>query len=1089
MGRICATFLSVMIALFLGTAKLSAQSPPPSGAGQIPAQGPQFDSDDYSQNAIAFELVRTLVTTADEEYLVGELSKAQEHYKRASVEIEKVVPEVPLVPEALLALLHAEIDYRTLLLSKQMDFWGYGSTGIFVTNPAVHLKNLEQFSEKLSALNDKIDALIHPVAATQLEDRTAVEQKVDSEIDIDAMTAEKQGAIAEYHRKRMEDLKDRAAHLQEREQFYAQQAQSASSELTALENSNTKLFLSAVGGALSLPVDPASLQGGDLKQNLLNIGSSLLADSDSPLTTSLKGLSQQADDVIQAYQKIESLRGQAQQVQDDLKKVQGLIRDPTVQNLLTVGSSVYSQLPSDQRTSLLDAVAQTKPLFALVGQFNSSSDIRGAVVDFIASQQDLSTHIPDFVKQLVDAKEASLSNWAPGLMSTLMSASQDDAGRVQVLAAVVRSWPSYFVGQLSTAAKQALQTGCSSTDDAILIACLKNGGWSSDLLTLNGGTVLVAGHPAGFDVTSLLNGIQTIAVDRAQAETVLAQLAQNRSDCLRKLLEQAPSRLADDILSKYLPSGPDIEANRKALFDQLINKVPAANLNRVWENLAQVQAGSVTAAQLMASKPNFDFGSHVDAKRISDYVRQHPDRAEQAGTADFLQSGVAGALGAACPTAGVAIKMATMLSNFYAMDSKIKQIDEARHEIETLVTEEVHVYDLIDESTLNLTIAEYDQKIARLSQQAARSQLSLYRDMVQSTIGALQDNRANAMLYSELFFYYAERLRQEYDSLDWSLALWAGTSGGTRGKIAELIRSDPNNLRYAIDSQIHLFDWLNRDIEEQREDLHALTIHWQEITALADSICDRFACRTAGVPLQFELQRSAIIRVSRLVSTEDWQAFRDWQTTKPNTPIDLWFLIHPSADLISSQHENARIVDLEIGGLNPSQGGAPQPVTLSRFELTHPGISYIAVGGKIYRDTQPPRSSTSADAPHALDLSLLKSRWTSAIPVAYDPRFEGYGPFTLWHLRLDPDATNQNIDDVGLQITYQYFTNVTAAHSPYVTAELDAVFNGVSVQLPAQVISTLGNSNDEIATRLQRWRTAARGDGVPLLPFDPRLSK
>jgi hypothetical protein len=1088
MRTIYAIFLTVVFALFLGTWTLLAQAPSPSAASaQIPAQGPQFDSDDYSQNAITFELVRTLVTVADEEYLVGELSKAEEHYKRASVEIAKVVPEVPLVPEALLMLLHAEIDYRTLLLSKQMDFWGYGPTGGFVTNPAVHLKNLEQFSQKLSALNDKIDGLIHPVQGAQLEDRTAVQQKVDSEIDIDAMTAEKQGAIAAYHRKRMEDLKDRASHLQEREQFYAQQAQSASSELTALENSNTKLFLSAVGGALSLPVDPTSLQGGDLKQNLLNIGASVLADSDSPLTQSLKGLSQQADDAIQAYQKLESLRSQAQQVQDDLKKVQGLIREPTVQNLLNVGSAVYSQLPGDQRTALLNAVAETKPLFALVGQFNSSSDIRGAVVDFIASQQDFAAQVPDFVRKIIDAKQASLNNWYPGVMAVFIDTVQDDAGRVQVLAAVVRSWPSYFAGQLSSEAKQALQTACSSTNDVTLVACLKSGSWN-DVLTVNGGAVLVAGHPAGFNLSSLLNGVQTAAVDRAQAEAALVQLARDRSDCLRKLLEQTPSRLVDDVLSKYLPTGTDIEQNRKALFDQLINKVPAANASRVWEKLAQVQAGSVTADQLLASKPNFNFGSHVDDKGVSDYVRDHPGSTQQAGTADFLQSGVAGALGTACPTAGVAIKMATMLSNFYAMDSKIKQIDEARHEIEKLVTEEVHVYDLIDESTLNLTIAEYDQKIARLSQQAARSQLNLYRDMVQSTIASLQENRANAMLYSELFFYYAERLRQEYDALDWSLALWAGSSGGTRGKIAQLIRSDPNNLRYAIDSQIHLFEWLNRNIEEQREDLQALTVHWQEIMVLADTICDQFACRTPGVPLQFEVQRSSVIRVSQLMSAADWHAFRDWQTKRPNTPIDLWFLIHPSANLIPSQHENARIVDLQIGGLNESQG-AMQAVTLSRFELIHPGISYIAAGGKIYRDTQPPRSSTSAEAPHPLDLSLLRSRWTSSIPVAYDSRFEGYGPFTLWHLRLDPDVTNQNIGDIGLQITYQYFTQLTAAHSPYVTANLDAVVNGVSVELPASVISTLGNSNDEIATRLQRWRTTSQGDGVPILPFDPRLSK
>jgi hypothetical protein len=1088
MKQICNVSLLFAFSLLFAAIGSTAQSSPSGNGGQIPTPGPQFDSDDFSQNAITFELVRTLVTLADEEFLTGELSKAQDHYKRASVEIGKVVPEVPAVPEALLSLLHAEIDYRTLLLSNQMGFWGYGPTGIFVTNPAVHLKDLEDFSQKLSALNDKIDGLIHPTAATQLEDRTAVEQKIDSDIDIDAMTAEKQGAIVEYHQKRMDDLKDRAQHLQEREQFYAQQAQSADSELTTLENANTKLFLSAVGGALSLPVDPASLQGGDLKQNLLNIGSSMLSDSDSPVSTALKGLSKQADDAIQAYQKFESIRNQAQQFQDDLKKVQGLIREPTVQNLLSVGSSVYSQLPADQRTALINEVSQSKPLFALVGQFGSSTEIRGAIVTFIAGQQDFGSQLPDLVKKIVNANQAGLNGWYYGQISTLINVVQDDSGKAQVMVAAIKSSPAYFTGKLSVEAKQALQTACSSTNDASLIACVGSTSWNGNLISVNGGAILVAGHSTGLDVTTFLNGVQTVTVDEARAEAALLQLVQTRSDCLRKLLEQTPARLTDDILSRYLPAGTDVEANRKALFDRIMNNVASTDAPKIWERLAQVQAGSVTATQLLTSKPSVNLGSRADQKQIADYVQQHPNGAPPSGASDFLQSGVAGALGTACPTAGVAIKMATMLSNFYAMDSKIKQINEARGQIEKLVTEEVHVYDLIDESTLNLTIAQYDQKIALLSQQAARSQLSLYRDMVQSTIATLNDNRANAMLYSELFFYYAERLREEYDALDWSLALWAGAESGTRGKIAQLIRSDPNNLRFAMDSQIHLFDWLNRDVEEQREDLQALTVHWLEITALADNICDQLACRSAATQPQFELQRTSIIRISQLLTTEDRQALKDWQAKRSNTPIDLWFLIHPASNLIPSQHENARIVDLQIGGLTQSQGGTLQPVTLSRFELTHPGISYIALGGKIFRDTQAPRSSTSAQAPHTLDLSLLKSRWTSSIPVAYDSRFEGYGPFTLWHLRLDPDETNYATTDIGLQITYQYFTETSVPHSPYVTAQLDAIFKGVSVTLPSELISTLGNSNEEIALRLQKWRTTS-GNGVPVLPFDPKLAK
>ena len=128
-------------------------------------------------------------------------------------------------------------------------------------------------------------------------------------------------------------------------------------------------------------------------------------------------------------------------------------------------------------------------------------------------------------------------------------------------------------------------------------------------------------------------------------------------------LEQTPSHLVDDVLSRYLPTGADIEANRKALFDHIMNNVGQTDAGKIWERLAQVQPGSVTATQLLTSKPTSGFGSQADHKQIADYVQQHPNGAPQAGSTDFLQAGVAGALGAACPTAGVAIKMATILSN------------------------------------------------------------------------------------------------------------------------------------------------------------------------------------------------------------------------------------------------------------------------------------------------------------------------------------------------------------------------------------------------------------------------------------------
>src|SRR5690348_4417906 len=107
-----------------------------------------------------------------------------------------------------------------------------------------------------------------------------------------------------------------------------------------------------------------------------------------------------------------------------------------------------------------------------------------------------------------------------------------------------------------------------------------------------------------------------------------------------------------------------------------------------------------------------------------------------------------------------------------------------------------------------------------------------------------------------------------FDSLDRALATWVGDPNQERGHITSEIRGDPDWARYALDSEILLYTWLDRSMEGQRLDIKALVTHWQRLAELAKRTCQTHHCdgpeRVVG-----EVGNTDEISIVELLSPQD----------------------------------------------------------------------------------------------------------------------------------------------------------------------------------------------------------------------------
>jgi len=227
-----------------------------------------------------------------------------------------------------------------------------------------------------------------------------------------------------------------------------------------------------------------------------------------------------------------------------------------------------------------------------------------------------------------------------------------------------------------------------------------------------------------------------------------------------------------------------------------------------------------------------------------------------------------------------------------------------------------------------------------------------------------------------------------------------------------------------------------------------------------------------------DVQTTAVLQLSKVVSPAVWQAFQEWQKSGGHESFSFWILLRPSTGIISTKHENARIVDLRLAA---RRNGAEE--TLHSFDLYHPGVSYIPYRGTIHVDILKPDHISSALRPSTLgDTTIrnLKEAWIAKDAPPPASRFAGYGMFTEWRLTLEPDQLNKSLNEVVLQIAYRY----TPAQAD-ATSEAGESFIlrpvGTDLTIEGSTLNALGGQK-QLQDKLLRWRSS-RETNIPPLSF------
>ena len=146
------------------------------------------------------------------------------------------------------------------------------------------------------------------------------------------------------------------------------------------------------------------------------------------------------------------------------------------------------------------------------------------------------------------------------------------------------------------------------------------------------------------------------------------------------------------------------------------------------------------------------------------------------------------------------------------------------------------------------------------------------------------------------------------------MGLWAGYLNRPSDTVVQMIKSDPRNLRLALDPQIHLFGWLDRQGEATRTDVDRLMLHWRQLVRLSKDLCQTQGC-TPGAGRLGQAAQTKLLHLTELVPQGEVLRFRRWQEGSSDERFRTRILMHPALEGFPPAYRNLRFIDLRAGWL------------------------------------------------------------------------------------------------------------------------------------------------------------------------------
>lgn len=704
---------------------------------------------------------------------------------------------------------------------------------------------------------------------------------------------------------------------------------------------------------------------------------------------------------------------------DNIKR---LVREPTTDNLILLGSQVLGHLDEDPAASLRAGVCtlvhKTKPVRALIERARQPGFVSEKVRTVVVSQIG---RLPDFTSQarryagliLANVSPNRRSAWLIDLLDRSYPVGISDAtamrAKRELAEIALRLWPRTLIEQIPQTHRDRLlnelrkRVGIATDDELIdkirLLAIPK--------LDVRLDQVLLLVDEQAFVIGSWLQIKRSIARLRGfelEANRIQGELERAIERLLLNTLvkDKVLAELPFDVMEAKAEELSRSVDGKVALWDRIVEKTEATAgcaAGSAVSEMVDLQIGARTAREVSEAREAAI--RHPESETGGTPAQMQPSPSGgQPGTAEEQMMLQAAEM--AFPGYGTAARLAiSVLKGIQQSQSLARQISDLTKESNRLLQQELQLLETIDAAR----IAVESSKLAGEVSDARRASFLAQYDALSRATQRTGDQQLKALELiarrQPLIFYLAERLREEYDLLDRSISLWGPSGGSVHDAIRTLIENDPQNLRLALDSDIHLYQWLDRDGERNRTDVDRITTHWRQMLRLATDVCTRIGCLPGRSRLA-QVQQTALVDVCELMIEAECTRLRRWirsgksqgdggELSRFTTQISF----DVDGGLVPAEHLNVRVVDVRLGSYTASG----EPMLLDRAELRHPGIGFVRTPHGYARDGLVPSETASFDWPSPWDLETLAVRWgTPASPSRR--HFEGYSLLTTWTLSL-----------------------------------------------------------------------------------------
>jgi len=1014
-----------------------------------------------SRQAIAFKQALAIKGAADEQFLLGRGEEAKRSYLDASEVLRGLSPNMAATTRDQKDLLDLEISYRLALLSRGLPFF-FSTNNQDTANPIAirksfdrNLKELLQLKTELLSLESNLHSDKRVITTTR-----AKELMADEHLEVSQLEEEKAEAIQDAQIDRKAKLEERVSQVKSRREALVAEAKQKLQAMDAVQQRINAIAISTISSALGLPVDAQQLAKGKLdEKTVLNLASSLVGPDAARLGESLGDLGKAADEIVKTYRSAVELKAETEKGIAGVEAVRKAVTDPSLQSLLAVGAALDVRMPADISAQLDQAIAASKPFAALVRLGGVSTEARDALNELVATQDELRTFLERIDSLFTDADLPIAVGWYADIIIKLFSEVVEDADKRRVVVDLaVRSWPDALLVALGPDADILIRETTVGSRAALLDRLAAQGLAALPGLEISGQDIRIPRIGRTLSIARTFEGLSTDLFRQSQAglaglqQNLKALTALKPESFVRIAVKELPQTAIESLVAKMLAKGGHPAARAEALYAELL-EAAGPQAGKISVQLRALVGGSIVGSSMLEQRPRQGKGSDIK-NRIADAQAGRPSKAN---AGEVAASVALGALSAAFPAVGAAVAAVKVIDGIGELNDLADCINGINGEVQELVKEELRLRDLYDEAQLQIQIADYERRIALQSQRISKQLMSLYQSEVFNVSANMVETRFRMKAKEARLFLHMELLRRNFALLDEALRIWGQPASSPRGRIASAIESDPQFLRYALDNDIHLFDWLDASKSPNRSDYEAVAEHWQKVKVFIDEACQRLGCSEDSFEIG-EINQTAEVSVLDLLSPGEREAFRAWQKSSDGTPFTMWLDFRsdrrlPNGDrFLSDRFTNVRVVSLGFASVADKVRDR-----VLGIELYHPGTAYIPTPGGGFVDARMPVGATSIPIPEDLKIPALKARWVAPAGVERSV-FDGYGLLTMWRLTLYPNQQLRSMQDLRLRFVYQYFSPLDVPRKD-LRAQVQLI-EDLDVELDSSFLRTLGSASD-----------------------------